>query len=221
MKPINKVPKLIRIATAVIVAGGLAVMVLSAQDDLDTVRQTAAQGDATAQVNLGLMYREGQDRTQRPSVQASGESPETDGGQIEAQLAEKAQRTPAQRKISSQLLDAQRTADARRQAKGEGVEDELVTVDIRADVTPMVLARIRELGGTVINSVPRYRAVRARLPLSAVEKLATLDAVQSIRAADEAVTHGQPTGIPSGAPAGTPQTSGTCTINTSEGDGAR
>ena len=179
-------------------------MVLSAQDDLDTVRQTAAQGNATAQFNLEIMYREGQDRTQRPSVQASGESSETDGGQIEAQLAEKAQRTPAQRKISSQLLDAQRTADARRQAKGEVVEDELVTVDIRADVTPMVLARIRELGGTVINSVPRYRAVRARLPLSAVEKLATLDAVQSIRAADEAVTHGQPTGIPSGAPAGTP-----------------
>ena len=52
MKPINKIPRLIRTATAVIVAGGLAVMVLSAQDDLDTVRQ-AAEGDATAQFNLG------------------------------------------------------------------------------------------------------------------------------------------------------------------------
>ena len=61
-------------------------------------------------------------------------------------------------------------------------------VDIRADVTPEVLARIRDLGGTVINSVPRYRAIRARLPLSAVEPLATLDAVQTIRPADQAVT---------------------------------
>ena len=59
MKPINKIPKLIRIATAVIVAGGLAVMVLSAQDDLDTVRQAADQGDAEAQYNLGSMYANG------------------------------------------------------------------------------------------------------------------------------------------------------------------
>ena len=56
LKPINKIPRLIRTATAVIVAGGLAVMVLSAQDDLDTVRQAAEQGDADAQFNLGNMY---------------------------------------------------------------------------------------------------------------------------------------------------------------------
>ena len=59
MKPINKIPRLIRTATAVIVAGGLAVMVLSAQDDLDTLRQAAEQGDARAQFNLGFMYHEG------------------------------------------------------------------------------------------------------------------------------------------------------------------
>ena len=60
LKPINKIPRLIRTATAVIVAGGLAVMVLSAQDDLDTVRQAAEQGDATAQFNLGNMYATGE-----------------------------------------------------------------------------------------------------------------------------------------------------------------
>ena len=60
MKPINKIPRLIRIATAVIVAGGLAVMVLSAQDDLDTVRQAADQGDAEAQYNLGVIYNNGE-----------------------------------------------------------------------------------------------------------------------------------------------------------------
>ena len=59
MKPINKIPRLVRIATAVIVAGGLAVMVLSAQDDLDTLRQAADQGDASAQFNLGFMYADG------------------------------------------------------------------------------------------------------------------------------------------------------------------
>ena len=65
---------------------------------------------------------------------------------------------------------------------------ELVTVDIRADVTHAVLARIRALGGTVINSVPKYRAIRAVLPLVTVESLADLEAVDSIRPADAAVT---------------------------------
>ena len=60
LKPINKIPRLIRTATAVIVAGGLAVMVLSAQDDLDTVRQAAEQGLTEAQYNLGVMYDNGQ-----------------------------------------------------------------------------------------------------------------------------------------------------------------
>ena len=59
LKPINRIPKLIRTATAVIVAGGLAIMVISAQDDLDTVRQAADQGDAKAQYNLGVMYTNG------------------------------------------------------------------------------------------------------------------------------------------------------------------
>ena len=58
MKPINKIPRPIRIATAGIVAGGLAVMVLSAQDNLDTLRQAAEQGDADAQFSLGFMYHE-------------------------------------------------------------------------------------------------------------------------------------------------------------------
>ena len=108
--------------------------------------------------------------------------PATTARQIEALLARKAQRTPAQRKVSSQLLDAWQAGRA--QLGGT----ELVTVDIRAEVTPAVLERIQTLGGTVLNSVPKYRAVRARLPLAAVEPLATLDAVQSIRPADRAQT---------------------------------
>ena len=162
---------------------------------------------------------EGQGRAQQPSAQASSESPGTTDRQIKARLAAKGQRTPAQRKVSSQLLDARRAAvAARRQARGAAPVDEMVMVDIRADVTPPVLARIRALGGTVINSVARYRAIRARLPLEAVEKLATLDAIQSIRPADKAVTRDQPTGIPSGARTDAPDAAGTRTVNTSEGD---
>ena len=148
--------------------------------------------------------------------------------QIEALLAEKAQRTPAQRKVSSQLLEAQRTppqrtvnsqlldeqrtpaqqklnsqlqdalraplqkptvaGTSRLQATDPDAKNERVMVDIRADVTPTVLKRIRDLGGTVISSVPKYQAIRAQLPLRAMERLAALDAIRTIRPADEAVT---------------------------------
>ena len=148
--------------------------------------------------------------------------------QIEALLAAKAQRTPAQRKVSSQLLEAQRTppqrtvnsqlldeqrtptqqklnsqlqdalraplqkptvaGTSRLQATDPDAKNERVMVDIRTDVTPTVLKRIRDLGGTVISSVPKYRAIRAQLPLAAVGRLAALAAVQTIRPADEAVT---------------------------------
>ena len=120
----------------------------------------------------------------QPSAQPTGQS-------IASLLAAKARRTPAQRKVSSQLLDAAASArpadgDARRQARD--ARDEVVTVDIRADVTKALLARIRVLGGTVINSVPKYRAIRAELPVVAIERLAALAAVQTIRPADEART---------------------------------
>ena len=108
--------------------------------------------------------------------------PATTARQIEALLVRKAQRTPAQRKISAQLLDTRQP--------GQSQPAAVVTVDIRAAVTTEVLARIRTLGGTVLTSVPKYRAIRARLPLAAVEPLATLDAVQSIRPADQAQTRG-------------------------------
>ena len=115
--------------------------------------------------------------------------------QIETLLAEKAQRTPAQRKVSSRLLDdgskpsERASTKARRDATDTAVPHGLVTVDIRADVTPAVLARIRALGGTVVSSVPKYRNIRARLPLAALEPLATLEAVQSIRPAERPVTN--------------------------------
>ena len=165
---------------------------------------------------------------QQTSARPDGELPVKAVRQIEALLAAKAQRTPAQRKVSSQLLEAQRTptqrtvnsqlldeqrtptqqklnsqlqdalraplqkptvaGTSRLQSTDPDAKNERVMVDIRTDVTPTVLKRIRDLGGTVISSVPKYRAIRAQLPLAAVGRLAALAAVQTIRPADEAVT---------------------------------
>ena len=90
--------------------------------------------------------------------------------QIAELLAAKARRTPAQRKVGSELLE--RAAAETLGASGVSLpedrlpapdaaadalqaEDGRVLVDIRAEVAPAVLARIRELGGAVVNSVPR------------------------------------------------------------------
>ena len=134
---------------------------------------------------------------QQPPAQVGVELPAKAMRQIETLLEAKEQRTPAQRKVISQLLDAARqqsepSVSARQQAaETDPVADpEPVTVDIRADVTPDVLERIRALGGTVVNSIPRYQSIRARLPLAALEPLATLEAVQFIRPADQPIMQG-------------------------------
>ena len=93
------------------------------------------------------------------------------------------QRTPTQQKLNSQLQDALRApvqkltaagtsrlqatdpdTKNKREATEADAKNERVMVDIRADVTPTVLKRIRDLGGTVISSVPKYQAIRAQLP---------------------------------------------------------
>ena len=189
--------------------------------------------------------------------------------QIKALLAEKAQRTRAQRKVSSQFLEAQRTPPRRtvnrqlldeqrtptrqklnpqlqdalraplqkpaaagtsrlqatdpdiqneREATDPDAKNERVMVDIRAEVTPAVLTRIRELGGTVINSVPKYQAIRAQIPLRAVVMLAALDEIRTIRPADEARTRGQVSTLSPAARTRTADTPVTRKANTSEGD---
>ena len=163
--------------------------------------------------------------------------------QIEMLLGEKANRDPAQRKVDSRLLHALemmereevvpgvtydrlpvelevRDAPAEETAEYVDRDDgpKRVLVDIRADVDPAVLERIGELGGEVVNSVGKYRAIRARLPIHTVEVLAELDEVQWIRVADRAFTNRQsqrPGFLSDNAASGA-----TDKVDTSEGDAA-
>ncbi len=57
-------------------------------------------------------------------------------------------------------------------------------VDITADVSDALVARIQALGGDVVNSIPRYGAIRARVPIAQMEALADEAAVRSIYPAD-------------------------------------
>ena len=60
LKPMDKVPKLIRTAITAAVVGGIAVTALLAQGDLATTRHAAERGNAEEQLSLGLMNDQGQ-----------------------------------------------------------------------------------------------------------------------------------------------------------------
>ena len=114
--------------------------------------------------------------------------------QLSGFAAEKARRTPAQKKMSSQLVFA--VKDRRGELRGTGLEkikrqvsaapDGTVLVDIKAAVTPELLAEIEKLGGRVVNSHAEYDAIRAHVPLEFMETLAEEEGVRFIRQADRA-----------------------------------
>ena len=118
--------------------------------------------------------------------------------QIQALMDEKELRSPEQLKIDSQLLYALK--QRLRQSIAPGVDslaagvfvepDGYVTVDIKAQVSRQVLARIRSLGGKVISSVDQFDAIRARMPLESLEAFAALPEVRAIGPAEEATTNG-------------------------------
>jgi len=115
--------------------------------------------------------------------------------QINALAAEKASRTPAQRKMSSQFIIAlkQRYDDPllrglpMLKAAVEIEPDDTTIVDIKASVSPSLLSEIERLGGTIINSFVEYDAIRARLPLDIIETLAADPDIRFIRPADKAM----------------------------------
>jgi hypothetical protein len=114
-----------------------------------------------------------------------------------AAVREKAARTPAQRKIDSQLLYALYRERGESEAKGVPSGALLVKFDatrralvtIRARVTTDLLASIKTLGGEVVSSSERDHDIRAYVPLAKLEELAASKAVSAIAPAEEATTN--------------------------------
>jgi subtilisin-like proprotein convertase family protein len=117
--------------------------------------------------------------------------------QIQALADEKSSRTPAQRKMDSQLVYAARQIQGLSiAAAAPAIEidvryaaDGRVLLDIDAEVTAGLLAAIEQAGGTVVCSVPRFRAVRALVRPERIEELAGRADVSFVRRADEAQTN--------------------------------
>ena len=108
--------------------------------------------------------------------------------------SEKESRTPAQRKINSQLLyelyRLRGVATEKQVPPGEtGVKIDRTKgalVDVRAEVTPALQKRIRTLGGTIESTSREYHSIIAWIPLRRLERLAEDPAVRAIEPAAEA-----------------------------------
>ncbi len=131
--------------------------------------------------------------------------PPAGAAQIQALLMEKLNRTPAQRKMDSQILYNARLAAGRPMAPGlresfrpsvlEKSAGGLIHVDIDADVNNDLLSQIRALGGRVESAFPQYKSVRAWIPLRAAETLAERDDVHFVKPAEYGRTN--PIALPS------------------------
>jgi hypothetical protein len=119
-------------------------------------------------------------------------------GRIQTVLDEKESRTPAQKKIDSQLLYAlKQKRGITRGVPTERIKIEVdrkgrALVDITAIVTPQVMAEIRRLGGEVISDDARYHTIRASLALEKLETLARLKDVRFIAPPAQAMNSGKP-----------------------------
>ena len=108
--------------------------------------------------------------------------------QIEALEKEKQSRTPVERKIDSQLLQAIKEKNGEKMAPGVDLEPANVNadasgnleVDISADVTDSLLNNIKKLGGKIIYPSKEYHTIRARINLSVIKTIAAYTSVKFI-----------------------------------------
>ena len=109
--------------------------------------------------------------------------------------SEKASRTAAEKKISSQLLYEIYRAKGQAKQKGVPTESTIVKVDakqralvdVRAPVTQTLTRELARLGGTIVSTSPEANSVIAWVPLLSLERLAEGPSVQAIQPALEPI----------------------------------
>ena len=110
-------------------------------------------------------------------------------------MSEKEARTPAQRKLDSQLLYEiyRRRGEAERKGVPSGATLVKIDgrgralVDVRAEVGAALLKKIRASGATVVSTAAEYRTIIAWIPLMKLETLAGDASIRAIMPAPEAV----------------------------------
>lgn len=116
--------------------------------------------------------------------------------QIGEAAREKRSRTPAQKKIDTQLLYALKQkrgetrgvptapVDIKLDAEGRTV------VDITARVSSRLISKLGKAGAEVVSQSAKYHTVRARVTLERLEALAEIEEVRYISPVAQATTHG-------------------------------
>ena len=127
---------------------------------------------------------------------AIGPSPAGAPSTLESQQTpNKASRTAAELKISSQLLTEirnheqaahNRTPSERTVATVDA--DGRALVDVRAAVVPGLLKKMRSLGAAIVSTSPEYRSIVAWMPLGKIKQLAADSAVVAIQPAPQGTT---------------------------------
>ncbi len=110
--------------------------------------------------------------------------------------SEKQTRTAAQQKIDSRLLyEIYRTRGqtAEKNVPPDATRVDLdkngrALVDIRAVVTPALLAKVKKSGAAIVSSSAQYQSIIARVPLLQLERLAGDPAVRAISPAADGTT---------------------------------
>jgi hypothetical protein len=127
------------------------------------------------------------DATHPPPLSASARQNERK--QIRALMADKAKWTKTQQKLDSQLIFAARfkatgivhPAAQKLRPDVTAEADGRYKVEIKATVTPGLLAAIQAADGTIISSMPDYHVIQAALPVENIEAIAARDEVRFIR----------------------------------------
>ncbi|MCA1614019.1 MAG: S8 family serine peptidase, partial [Acidobacteria bacterium] len=149
----------------------------------------------------------------RPAAAAQSASAASDAAvspqaaqQMQALAAEKMSRTPAQKKIDSQLLYAAKMRRGEPIAAGvqslavnvaEAGEGRVV-VDISGEVGDSLLQTLKENGAKVLVSTPRYDSLRAEVGLDRLEAVAASPAVRFIQPKQEALASRRATAAAAG-----------------------
>ncbi len=116
--------------------------------------------------------------------------------QLGAILADKASRSPVERKIGSDLLyelkrqrrDPLFHLVPALQPRVPRAKSAHIEVDVQASLTGRLLHLVESVGGVVVAVHPRERAARIRVPLSALEEIAALDEVVALHRGETPLT---------------------------------
>lgn len=117
--------------------------------------------------------------------------------QIQALEDEKNSRTPAQQKIDSRLLYTIKMERGELLARGvptldtglKADEKGFIDVEISANVSDELLARLNAVNAEIIAAFPQYHSITARLPIREIEPLAEMSEVIFIQPKLEATTN--------------------------------